>query len=498
MAENSGKDFLKTVADMAEMVEQSKGYMSDFADSLNAVSSAFDAVNSASSSIEAFAGIGEVMNGLSGAIGNVQTMLAPFTTFVDGFMGALGNIPKGISAAGEKIIGVIAGQDSALSESLQAILGKVVTFSSTFLNCMNFAAGLGLVAAGLGLLYQMFGEQIDQLLLMITEKGPMIITNLCNGIVLALPGLIEQGALLMNGLMMAITANLPAIIGGGFSIISALITGIAQQLPMLIPTALGLILTMVQALIENLPLLIDAGLQLLTGIVQGILNSIPILVAAIPTLIGSLASGIISRIPQIIDTGIKLIFGLATGLIQAIPQIVSSIPQIIDAIKRAFKEVDWLEVGTNIVKGIINGIKNMASAFKTAIIELAKSALNWVKDRLGIASPSKVFRDEVGKMMALGLGIGFEKNMPFSQMNGGIDKAIGRLKKEAGRITSVGITGASAANAAYTSNSMTSWFDFDEYERRQRKLNQERDTRPVFLNSRQINRALRKGEPVTV
>lgn len=95
---------------------------------------------------------------------------------------------------------------------------------------MGIGAGIGLVVAGLGLLHQAYGDEIDGLLEMMMTKGPEIITNLCNGIVEALPALMEQGALLLNSLMLAITANLPALLAGGFSILSGLIEGIAAQL----------------------------------------------------------------------------------------------------------------------------------------------------------------------------------------------------------------------------------------------------------------------------
>lgn len=522
MADNSEKSFLKSVSEIQGAISSAGKSITDFSGSLG---SAFDSLGSIGGSLEAgiagleklsastgtlresmnalgngeaFAQIAEVLGGMGGAIDSFSSMLAPFGQGIAGAFSVFNSISGMVSSAGEKIIGYIGELDSGLGSTLQPILEKVIGFSTTFLNCLNFAAGLGLVAAGLGLLYQMYGEQIDQLLTMVTEKGPMIITNLCNGIILALPGLIEQGAILMNGLMLAITANLPAVIGGGISIISSLITGIAQQLPMLIPTAVGLVLTLVQSLISNLPLLIDAGLNLLTGVVQGILNSIPVLVASAPTLIGSLASGIISKIPQIIDTGIKLIFGLATGLIQAIPQIVGSIPQIIDAIKRAFREVDWGEVGMNIIKGVKEGILSMGNAIFDVLKQMVKSAIKGIKDLLGINSPSRVFRDEIGKMMALGMGIGFEKNIPVHVMGKGIDSAIGRLKKDIGIAAAVVGPGVNSTKAGNLLSLQSGIFDFDEYERRQRKLNRERDERPVFLNSRQINRAIKKGELVTI
>ena len=387
---------------------------------------------------------------------------------------------------------------SMVGESFDDVLKKAASFGLGFLKFMGIGAGIGLVVAGLGLLHQAYGDEIDGLLEMMMTKGPEIITNLCNGIVEALPALMEEGALLLNSLMLAITANLPALLAGGFSILSGLIEGIAAQLPMLVPTAITLILTLIQGLLDNIPQLISSGLTLLMGLAQGLINAIPILIAMAPGIIQSLLTGLLTMIPQIILTGIELIGQLALGLVEAIPKIIDAIPQIIDSIKSSFSSVDWGAVGHDIIEGIKNGIGKAAKMLADAASKAAEDALNWVKDKLGIHSPSRVFRDEVGKMMALGMGIGFESNVPLGEMKKGLGQALKTLEGQASVAMSNFGGGISYQNSILSGGSAMQGFDFDEFERRQRKINNERTDRPVFLNGRQVNRALKKGVPVTV
>ena len=332
---------------------------------------------------------------------------------ITGKVGELGKkvsaiVPK-FGAVGEKI----ASYGGVIGDSFKPILSKAATFAPAFLKCMNIAGGLGIVVAGLGLLQGAFGDQIGQILTMVQTKGPEVITNFCNGITAALPNLIAQGAMLLNNLLQAITANLPAIISGGISIVSTLISGIAQQLPTLIPTALMMIVTLVGSLLSNLGQIVDAGIDLLVGLAQGLVNALPQLINQAPTIIGQLATAIISNLPKILQAGIKIITILATGLVQAIPQLIGKIPAIISQIKNAFTSVNWGSVGMNIVKGIASGLTNAAKSLADAAANAASNALDWVKSKLGIHSPSRVFRDQVGKMMALGMGIGFEKNIPI-------------------------------------------------------------------------------------
>lgn len=63
-------------------------------------------------------------------------------------------------------------------------------------------------------------------------------------------------------------------------------------------------------------------------------------------------------------------------------------------------------VGAAIARGIANGINSSLSVITNAARTAAQAALNAAKAELGIHSPSRVFRDEVGAMMMKGLGLG--------------------------------------------------------------------------------------------
>ena len=413
---------------------------------------------------------------------------------ITGKVGELGKkvsaiVPK-FGAVGEKI----ASYGGVIGDSFKPILSKAATFAPAFLKCMNIAGGLGIVVAGLGLLQGAFGDQIGQILTMVQTKGPEVITNFCNGITAALPNLIAQGAMLLNNLLQAITANLPAIFSGGISIVSTLISGIAQQLPTLIPTALMMIVTLVGSLLSNLGQIVDAGIDLLVGLAQGLVNALPQLINQAPTIIGQLATAIISNLPKILQAGIKIITILATGLVQAIPQLIGKIPAIISQIKNAFTSVNWGSVGMNIVKGIASGLTNAAKSLADAAANAASNALDWVKSKLGIHSPSRVFRDQVGKMMALGMGIGFEKNIPIRSMSAGVQKAVSGLQRSVNIAMSGGVDTPSVDKFKNSPGfDGKGSIDYDRLEKIQMRAAEKMAKRPIFLGTKRIDEPLPKG-----
>lgn len=82
-----------------------------------------------------------------------------------------------------------------------------------------------------------------------------------------------------------------------------------------------------------------------------------------------------------------------------------------------------MQVGTNIVQGLWQGIQNAWSWLVSKVQQFAKSILDGMMSALGIHSPSTLFRDKVGKNIALGVGEGFTDNISkvYKQMKSAVD-----------------------------------------------------------------------------
>lgn len=71
-----------------------------------------------------------------------------------------------------------------------------------------------------------------------------------------------------------------------------------------------------------------------------------------------------------------------------------------------------VNIGKNIVQGVWRGIQSMASTFMNNVKNFFGSIVQGAKDALGIHSPSREMRDEVGKWIPAGVGVGIERAMP--------------------------------------------------------------------------------------
>lgn len=86
---------------------------------------------------------------------------------------------------------------------------------------------------------------------------------------------------------------------------------------------------------------------------------------------------------------------------------------LFDNIVNTVKEIPgkMLEIGKNIVQGLWNGITGAGNWLKEKISNFASGIVDGFKSAFGIHSPSKVFNQQIGKFLALGIGEGFNDNI---------------------------------------------------------------------------------------
>ena len=321
---------------------------------------------------------------------------------------------------------------------------------------------------GLGELMPKLIEVLMNHLPEIITTGQNILNALLQGIVENIPQITSAITQVILSLVNFITQNLPTILQAGITILMTLIQGITQALPDLIPTMVQVIMDMVNILIDNIDLIIECGVQLLVALAEGIINALPELIARLPEIITKIVSALTKpeMIIKMAKAALQLMLALAEGLIKAIPDMVAMIPQIIsdlfDSIKETIKNTDWLKLGKNILKGLLNGMLDFGTIVKDTIKKVGKKITNSIKDFFGIHSPSKLMRDEIGKNLILGVGVAFEKddNLIDKQINDFGDdvykKMQGAVNMETGKMAFSGTTGSVSqilsSNATFDGN----------------------------------------------
>jgi phage-related protein len=409
----------------------------------NMVSESMEGVNEALAQTDAgkMANLGRVMDNTKISIGS---MANEFKAQI------LGQMLPSISVLSDAFVGVVSGEGSVeeMADAFDAVFNDVVKVITEFLPKLIDIGSKLITAVAQGL-----SQNIDVII-----KGAIDLVNqLLTAILDLLPIVLDAGMKLLFGLVDGIIQALPSLVEAAVQLVISLVDGITAALPKLIPAALEAILTIVDGLLDNLPKILDAALQLILGLTEGIITALPRLIQQLPKIIIGIVDFLIKAIPQIIQTGITLLVSLVQALpqiiqaiVKAIPQIITglvnaitnnipaiikagvqllvslvketpkivwevvkAIPQIIKGILGALKDAipQLINMGSELIKGLWQGISNVGQWLRDKISGFFGGVVSSIKNFFGIKSPSTLFRDQIGKNMALGVGEGFAAEM---------------------------------------------------------------------------------------
>ena len=296
--------------------------------------------------------------GMAGMVGAVGDCLSEAVNVIAGYA------PQVVSMGVDLISSFVQG----IADNAGQLADTAAQVITIFINGL-FTLIPQVLLAGIDIIVQLTNSIASQLPTLITN-GTQAIQNLVSGIIQRLPDIIAAGLTLVQTLVNSLGANAPQLIAAAINLIGNLVLGIISMLPQLLQMGIQLILSLVQGIISNLPLLLQMAVQIITQLVTGIVSMLPMLIQGGIQLIISLIQGIISNLGNIVQAAVQIVITLAAGLIQAIPQLIAAIPQLIGAIIDTILSTNWLDVGIQIIKGLIDGILSTGKSLWNAIKSL--------------------------------------------------------------------------------------------------------------------------------
>ena len=239
----------------------------------------------------------------------------------------------------------------------------------------------------------------------LAAAGVNAITYLAQSLIAATPEMLTTGSSIVGSLVDSLSSALPRLLDTGIEMLSQLGAGLVQGIPELLTQTLPLVADLASGLRENAGELVDAGLELIFNLMQGLMDGLPTLIEYLPGIVSDLAGIINDNAPKLLAAGAHLIVMLGRGLLEALPTIIENIPQICKAIFDVFTAFRWLDIGSQIVTGLWNGLKSGWTGLISKVQGLAQQLPDIVKKVLGIHSPSRVF-SEIGMQTCAGLAQG--------------------------------------------------------------------------------------------
>ena len=354
--------------------------------------------------------------GLTDAIGGDNNGLSKIAEGLDGLLEnilnkAMNFIPQLAEVVSELIPMLITTILDNLPRLIQVILEAITTI-------------IDMIANSLPDILIKISEMLPEIILSILDYIPALITALTQviiGIVDALPTIIEN---LISALPSIIEAIINVLLGSIDILLDAcikLLMAIIDAIPVIIDAIIEnlpkIITTIIDGLIQAIPKLLDGAIKFLLAIIDAIPVLVDAIIGDLPRIIDTIIDGLLEAQPQLIQASIDLFMGIVKAIPKIISSLIKSLDKITGTIFDTLKEIDLLEIGKDIIKGLINGLVEGAKGIWKAIKGIGKDIVDGFKDFFDINSPSRVIKNEIGYNIGDAVGVGAIESIPSIKKN---------------------------------------------------------------------------------
>lgn len=359
---------------------------------------------------------------IEGAMGNLEaSVVGVGTTILDQCKGPL---TSGISMLAQRISG-LSGVFTGLVQTIGPILSQIgTTFQTAFQPVVGMVQSQLLPALQpLMSALQNLGNAIMPIITAAIQTIAPVLSTLVSNIGQTMSVIATAVTPVINNIASLIQAVLPAI-QSAFKICGTYIQGVINAVFPFIQTVVTSVMNVINEIITTVLAAINGdwsgvweGIQ---NIVSSVWNGIQSIVSGAINAVSGVISSVLSGISGIFSSvwnGIKGAVSSAwSSITSAVSSGVSSMMNFITSIPSRIMGVfsgagSWLlSAGQNIIQGLINGITNAIGGAISAVKNAVSGIIDGAKSLLGIASPSKVFDREIGRMIPAGLGRGVSEN----------------------------------------------------------------------------------------
>lgn len=273
---------------------------------------------------------------------------------------------------------------------------------------------------------------------LLVDAAIQLMIALAEGIIAALPQLIEAAPVILMNLVTALVENAPLIIEAAAQILTmfgeAFVNLYNTYLAPGIENIKSFLIEKVQEIVSNFIAFFEGIPQWISELPEKLAYGLGLAVGAIVQWVLDMWTAAQEIGPQVIDAIVTFFTELPTNLAEGLASVITAIgtwitdmgtkiaeevPKVISDFVDFFLELPdkLIEIGGQIVDGLWQGIQDSWDDFVSNVSGIVGSFIEGVKDALGIASPSKVFK-QIGRFTAEGFGAGWDDT--FADVKEGI------------------------------------------------------------------------------
>ncbi|WP_432702230.1 hypothetical protein [Lysinibacillus sphaericus] len=341
--------------------------------------------------------IGKVVTTVMSAIGAIMQFIWPVVkALIVSTWGAIKNVIQG---AIDVILGIIKTFTSLFRGDWQGVWDGIKQILGGALQAVWGVINLYFVGKLLGPL-KAFGSTAKTIVQTVWNVIKGIFTNTLNAIKTVVTTIFNGIKTTISTVLNGIKTTTTTIWNG----IKSVITTVLNAIKSVVTTIWNGIKSVISAALNNIRIAVTTIWNAIKSVISTVLNGIKSVVTSIWNAIKSVVTTVVNGIKTTITTVWN---SIKTTVETVMNGVKSAIETGWNAAKSFLEGINLLKIGKDIINGLIKGITDSFGAVATALSSLTDKIPKWVKEALGIHSPSRVMI-AIAKWIPIGVAKGIE------------------------------------------------------------------------------------------
>lgn len=217
----------------------------------------------------------------------------------------------------------------------------------------------------------------------------------------------------LAGIIRAVTAAIQGDWSGAWNAIKDVVSTVWNGIKTVVTTAINGVRSVITSVMNGIKSVMTSIWNGIKSVTSSVMSGIRSVVSSGMSSVRSVVSSMMNAVRSAFSAGWNAAKSVTSSGIHGAANIVRSVAS------------SMVSAGRNFVMGFVNGIRGAIGAAASAAASMARAAMSSAKAALGIHSPSRVMRDQVGYYVAAGMAVGMRDNADMVQ------KAANRLAQSA-------------------------------------------------------------------
>ena len=293
---------------------------------------------------------------------------------------------------------------NSISETTQDVWNSIATFlSNTWQNIVTTAQSIwqGIVA---------FFTNLWNGILTTTQTVWNGITTTIQTAIQVVSNVISTVMSTIQGIWSSIWNAISNVVSTVWNVIQSTVSSAINAVSSVISSVMNAIKNTVSSIWNGVKSVTSSVWNGIKSVVSTAVNAVKSVVTSVMNAIRSVISSVWNSIRNIISNAVNSVRSVVSSGFNAVRSAVSNgMNAAVSAVRSAASGM--VSAGQAMIRGLVNGIRSGMSWVVSAARNVARAAVNAAKAALHIGSPSKIMRDQVGKWIPAGVGVGIDRNL---------------------------------------------------------------------------------------